>query len=42
MEVREVMRKTIFRNFIVTERERKKKITRTNYYLEIKLSKTKS
>lgn len=24
MEVREVMRKTIFRNFIVTERERKK------------------
>lgn len=25
MEVREVMRKTIFRNFIVTERERKKK-----------------
>lgn len=25
MEVREVMRKTVFRNFIVTERERKKK-----------------
>lgn len=25
IEVREVMRKTIFRNFIVTERERKKK-----------------